>query len=94
VEESEIAAQRNTGQFIELMKFEVERAREWFRQGVPLVSKVNRELAIDIELFSRGGQEILNAIERQRFAVLGRRPVISKSRKLALVARAALGKLI
>jgi squalene synthase HpnC len=94
VEESEIAAQRNTRQFVELMKFEVERAREWFRQGVPLVSKVNRELAMDIELFSRGGQEILNAIERQRFAVLGRRPVISKSRKLALVARAALGKLI
>lgn len=94
VEESEIAAQRNTRQFVELMKFEVERAREWFRQGVPLVSKVNRELAIDIELFSRGGQEILHAIERQRFAVLGRRPVIAKSRKLALVARAALGKLI
>ena len=40
------------------------------------------------------GQEILNAIERQGYAVLGRRPVISKPRKLALVARAALHKLI
>ena len=39
------------------------------------------------------GSEILNAIERQDYAVLGRRPAISKSRKLALVARAALGKL-
>ena len=48
---------------------------------------------MDIELFSRGGQEILNAIERQNFAVLGRRPAISKTRKLVLVARAALGKL-
>lgn len=94
VEESDIAERRNTRQFVELMKFEVERAREWFRQGLPLVSKVNRELAIDIELFSRGGQEILNAIERQQFAVLGRRPVISKFRKLALVARGALGKLL
>jgi phytoene/squalene synthetase len=55
---------------------------------------VDRELAIDIEVFSRGGQEILNAIERQGFAVLGRRPAISKARKLALVARAALGKLL
>jgi phytoene/squalene synthetase len=55
---------------------------------------VNRELAIDIELFTRGGQEILNAIERQNFAVLGRRPVISKIRKLALLARTALGKLL
>jgi phytoene/squalene synthetase len=77
-----------------MMRFEVERAREWFRQGLPLAGKVDRELAIDIEVFSRGGQEILNAIERQGFAVLGRRPAISKARKLALVARAALGKLL
>jgi squalene synthase HpnC len=94
VDESDIAAGRNTPQFIQLMKFEVERAREWFRQGLPLVGKVRRELAIDIELFSRGGEEILNAIQRQGFAVLGRRPAISRSRKVALVARAALGKLV
>jgi squalene synthase HpnC len=94
VSEDDIAAQRNTAPFMKMMRFEVERAREWFRQGLPLVQKVDRALAIDIELFSRGGQEILNAIERQGYAVLGRRPAISKSRKLALVARAALGKLI
>jgi len=94
VREDDIAGQSNTPAFCQMMKFEVERARDWFRQGLPLVQKVDRELAIDIELFSRGGQEILNAIERQGGAVLGRRPAISKSRKLALVARAALGKLI
>jgi|SRR5215469_8450356 len=94
VQENDIAARRNTPQFIAMMRFEVERAREWFRQGLPLVRKVSRELAIDIELFSRGGQEILNAIERQGFTVLGRRPAISKFRRVALVARAALGKLV
>jgi phytoene/squalene synthetase len=45
-------------------------------------------------LFSRGGQEILNAIERQGFDVLRARPEISKSRKLLLVLRAAMGKLL
>ena len=90
----QIAQRRATPQFIELMKFEVERAREWFAKGLPLVKMVSRELAIDIELFSRGGQEILNAIERQAFDVLRARPVISKSRKLLLVARAAAGKLL
>jgi phytoene/squalene synthetase len=94
VSEDDIAQQRNTPAFLEMMRFEVERAREWFRQGLPLVQRVSRELAVDIELFSRGGQEILNAIEAQGFAVLGRRPVISKSRKLALVTRAALGKFV
>jgi squalene synthase HpnC len=94
VTEEDIQQNRNTPAFREMMKFEVERAREWFDRGLPLVSKVNKELAVDLELFSRGGQEILNAIERQNYAVLGHRPVISKFRKLALVSRAALGKLL
>src|SRR5271169_3083106 len=93
VTEDDLAQNRNTSDFRQMMKFEVGRAREWFTRGIPLGGKVDHELAIDIELFSRGGQEILNAIERQNFAVLGRRPAISKPRKLALVARAALGKL-
>ena len=59
-----------------------------------MVAKVDRELAIDIELFTRGGQAILNAIEKQDFDVLRARPAISTPRKLALVARAALGKLL
>ncbi len=84
----------NTSAFCEMMEFEVERAREWFQQGLPLITKVDRKLATDIELFSRGGQEILHAIARQNYAVLGRRPAISRTRKLALVARAAVGKLL
>ena len=94
VTEEDIARNRNTPALREMMKFEVARAREWFDRGLPLIGKVRRAMAIDLELFSRGGQEILNAIEGQGFAVLGQRPVISKTRKLALVARAALGKLL
>jgi squalene synthase HpnC len=90
----DIAQGRATPQFVAMMKFEVERARDWFARGLPLVKMVNRELAIDLELFSRGGQEILNAIERQGFDVLRARPAISKPRKLMLVLRAAMGKLL
>jgi len=90
----DIAQRRATPEFLSLMKFEVERARDWFQRGLTLVNNVNRDLAIDIELFSRGGQEILNAIERQGYDVLRQRPVISKSRKLLLVARAAMGKVL
>jgi squalene synthase HpnC len=93
VSEQDVQQNRNTSAFCEMMKFEVERARQWFDRGLPLINKVYKELAVDIELFTRGGQEILKAIERQNYAVLGCRPVISKPRKLALVARAALGKL-
>jgi squalene synthase HpnC len=94
VSEDDITCSRNTPAFCAMMRFEVERAHHWFRRGLPLIDKVDRELAIDLELFSRGGQEILRAIEKQDYAVLGNRPSISKPRKLALVARAALGKLL
>jgi squalene synthase HpnC len=90
----DIAQRHATPQFLELMKFEIERARAWFARGLPLIKMVNRELAVDLDLFSRGGLEILNAIERQGFDVLRRRPTISKTRKLLLVARAAAGKLL
>lgn len=94
VSEQEISERRTTPQFVEMMKFEVKRAREWFERGLPLIKVVNKELAVDLELFSRGGQEILNAIEAQGFDVLRERPVISKPRKLWLVARAAVGKIL
>jgi len=92
VSETVIAESKATPQFLELIGFEVERARAWFARGLALPAMVDRDLAIDLQLFSRGGQEILNAIERQHFDVLARRPVISKPRKLGLVLRAALGK--
>jgi squalene synthase HpnC len=92
VGETEIAQRRATPGFLELMKFEVQRAREWFERGLPLASQVDKDLAIDIELFTRGGQEILNAIERQGFDVLRERPSISRARKLMLVARAGMKK--
>ena len=94
VAEKDIAERRATLQFLEMMRFEVQRAREWFNKGLPLSQKVDSELAIDIELFSRGGLAILQAIEDQSYDVLRRRPVISKPRKLALVARAGLKKLL
>ncbi len=94
VSEEVIATGRATPQFLEMMRFEVARAREWFERGLPLASKVDRELATDIELFTRGGQEILNAIARQGYDVLRRRPVLSKTRKLLLVGRAALRRLL
>ena len=94
VAESDIAERRPTPQFLDMMKFEVARAREWFQRGLPLATRVDKHLALDIELFSRGGLEILSAIERRNYDVLSQRPVISKPRKLWLVARAAARKLL
>ena len=94
VTERELAERDPTPQFLAMMKFEVDRARDWFHRGLPLAKKVDRRLALDIELFSRGGLAILRAIEKQNYDVLTSRPVISKRRKVLLLARAALGNLL
>jgi squalene synthase HpnC len=92
VSEDQIAEGRFNAQFRELMRFEVERARQWFAQGLPLVERVNRSLALDLELFSRGGLAILQAIEKQDYDVLARRPSLSKWSKAGLAARALAGR--
>ena len=88
VDEATIANARFTPQFRELMRYEVDHARTMFHAGLPLIGKVDRELALDLDLFSRGGLEILCAIERQDYNVLSARPAISKTRKASLLLRA------
>jgi len=94
VSEEQIAEGVATPEFRGLMRSEVDYARTLFEQGLPLIGMVNRDLALDLDLFSRGGLEILRAIERRGFDVLSARPAISKSRKLALLLRAVIGKLL
>ena len=92
VSDETIAAGVATKEFRALLKFEVEYARTLFEQGLPLIGKVNRDLALDLDLFSRGGLEILRAVERCDYDVLSARPAISKRTKLGLALRALSGK--
>jgi phytoene/squalene synthetase len=94
VDEATIASATFTPAFRELMRYEVEYARKMFAQGMPLIGMVDRDLALDLDLFSRGGLEILTAIEQQNYDVLRARPSISKQRKAALLLRALTGKFL
>jgi squalene synthase HpnC len=92
--EETIAKGVATPEFRRLLRQEVDYARSLFEQGLPLIGRVNRDLALDLDLFSRGGLEILRAIERRDYDVLSARPAISKSTKLALALRALGGKML
>ncbi len=60
-------------------------ARKLFFVGLPLAGQVDRRLAIDLELFSRGGLKVLEKIERQGYDVLRARPAISKTERVGLL---------
>jgi squalene synthase HpnC len=94
VDEALIAQRNPTQAFRELVRYQVDYARQLFNKGLPLIAKVDRELALDLDLFSRGGLEILDAIERAQYDVLTARPAISKGRKLRLLTRAFSSKLL
>ncbi len=72
-------------EFIEVMKEAVDHADALFRQGLPLVRLLNRRLALDIDLFSRGGLRVLEKIRAQNYDVLRRRPAITRSERARLL---------
>ncbi len=92
VTEEMIAAGAATPEFRRLLRHEVAYARGLFADGLGLVAQVGGRLALDLELFSLGGLEILRAIERQDYDVFRARPALSKATKLKLAGRAAAGR--
>jgi squalene synthase HpnC len=81
----DLAEQRCNAAFQAVMREAVEVAHKLFLEGLPLIKIVNRRLALDLELFSRGGMRVLKKIEQQNYNVLARRPVISKVERLQLL---------
>ncbi len=82
----DLFAHRSTPAFREVMREICGRARELFLEGLPLVGRVDRRLGLDLDLFSRGGLQVLDKIERQGYDVLTARPAISKVERVRLLA--------
>jgi squalene synthase HpnC len=81
----ELCARRFTPAFRDVMREIVGKARELFWEGLPLSGMVNRRLALDLDLFSRGGMRVLEKIEQRDYDVLAARPAISKAERVRLL---------
>ena len=86
-------AKRVTPACLELMRFEVQRTREFFARGQALLPLLPAAVRVDIDLFGRGGLAILTEVERQDYDVWTRRPEVSKRQKAGLLLRALGGHL-
>ncbi len=82
---------RVTEGFRELIKFEVERTEAWFDEGAKLLPLLAPEFRRQIALFSKGGLAICDAVRRQKFDTLTKRPRLSKWQKARLVIGTLLG---
>lgn len=86
VSEEDIVSLRFSQNYVELMKDLIERTRALFDEGLPLAKQVEGKLSVDLEMFSRGGLAVLDAIEAQGYDTLNRRPSISKTKQALLLA--------
>jgi len=90
--EVEIVSRRFDARYVALMKDLIARTRALFAEGLPLVRSVEGTLRVDIELFSRGGLAILDAIERLGYNTLEHRPALTKATELGLLARSLVSR--
>src|SRR5208283_222132 len=80
VSESDIVGKKFSGQYVTLIKELIARTRELFEEGLPLSRKVKGKLSVDLEMFSRGGLAVLDAIEKMGYDTLNQRPKVSKGK--------------
>jgi squalene synthase HpnC len=92
--EADIVERRFDERYVRLMKDLIARTRTLFAEGMPLAQKVDGRLRIDIEMFSRGGLAVLDAIEAMGYDTLRHRPAISKGKQARLLGRALISSLI
>jgi len=93
VDEGQIEGRVFTPEFRAMIESLVVRTREMLLEGGEISKHVDKELAVVLDLFRKGGEAILNGITAQNFDVLRGRPVVTKTRKLGLLIEALVGKL-
>ena len=92
--EKEIVGKKFDGRYVELMKDLIAQTRELFDKGMPLAGMVGGKLSVDLEMFSRGGIAVLDAIEAMGYDTLNARPAISKGKQIRLLGRAVVAHAI
>lgn len=93
VEEGQIEGRVFTPEFGAMIESLVIRTRTMLLQGGEISKHVDKELAVTLNLFRKGGEAILNGIARQNYDVLRGRPVVSKARKMVLLIGALADKM-
>lgn len=91
--DSQLAARVSDRAFEDLLRFQVERTREYLQDGLPLVAVMPGRMQVVLELFVRGGLKILKRIERVNYRVWETRPVVGRLDVIGLVAMSLAGAL-
>ena len=70
-----------------LLRFQVQRSREFFREALPLLSMVPLRLRLELRAIWLGGWTVLDKIEELQYNALTRRPELHRTDVLRILAR-------
>ena len=70
----------------ECLRFQVERTRRLFAEGLPLAAQCPPRVGREVRMFASGGLRILDRIEQGGFAPIARRPKLTPGDKIRLLA--------
>jgi phytoene/squalene synthetase len=93
IDEGQIEGRVFTPEFGAMIRDLVTRTRAMLAEGGEITQHVDRDLAVTLNLFRKGGDAILDGIAAQDYDVLRGRPVVSKTKKLSLLAGSLFEKL-
>jgi squalene synthase HpnC len=93
VEDGQLEGRVFTPEFRAMVESLVARTRAMLHEGGTISSRVDKELAVTLDLFRKGGDAILDGITAEDFDVLRGRPVVTKVKKVSLLAGAVYAKL-
>ena len=94
ITEEQIVAKKFDERYVALMQELISRTREMFEEGLPLAKMVSGKLSVDLEMFSRGGLAVLDAIEAMGYDTLHKRPEVSKGKQVRLLGRAIVAHVV
>jgi len=93
VMEGDIIGKNFDERFAGLMEDLISRTRTLFATGSALANRVSAELRVDVELFTRGGSAVLDAIEAIGYDTLHHRPAISRRTQARLLGWAMISRI-
>ena len=82
VSEEQISAGEVNENFIEMMKFQIERARDFYRKGEKGIALLKKDSRLTVLLAARIYSRILDEIERQNYDVFARRASTTFAQKM------------
>jgi squalene synthase HpnC len=94
VTEEQIHQGRCDENYRRLIRFEVDRCQAMFDEGRPLLALLRPQIRRHIALYGKGGEAILQAIRRQNYDTLSKRPRLSSWQKARLIGTALAAKFL